>query len=327
LVLRLLRLLLHRASRKLRLTALQGSLLRASAKPSKPLTDTGTNAIQALAESRSLLRRLRPLAIKLLPQRCLLLGSRHALTKTLLANAEELLRRLLLRLPVGLLSLQRHALLLLGSAKRLPIALLIDVPKRLGRGKVLLLRQIGLGDLAAITTKGAAADLVPNDLLLFLLLLLPQSLISRLRHSFSVGRHIRPDIQAARRYLPRTSQAIPGGQSLIRLRASLGASNVLGSRSLERRRRRLTTIKALRGLLIIRLRLRRAAKQRSAGALIIGLSHTSGLTDIGNPGLLGAGKRSNKLPAIWRKRYLGDCFSPRIDRIIPGENFRRYRYR
>ena len=189
------------------------------------------------------------------------------------------------------------------------------------------MRQIGLGDPATITTKGAAANLIPNDPLLFLLLLLPQSLIGRLRHSFSIGRHIRPDIQAARRYLPRTSQAIPGGQGLIRLRASLGASNVLGSRSLQWRRRRLTAGESLRGSLIIRLRLRRAAKQRSAGALIIGLSHTSGLTDIGNTSLLGAGKRSNKLPAVWRKRLLSDFFSPRIDGIVPGKNFRRYGYR
>lgn len=80
-------------------------------------------------------------------------------------------------------------------------------------------------------------------------------------------------------------------------------------------------------MLIVRLRLCRAAKQRSTGTLIIGLRHTGSLTDIGNPGLLGAGKRSNKLPAIWRKRLLSYLLSPRIDRIVPGKDFRRYRYR
>jgi hypothetical protein len=105
LILRLLGLLLHRTGGKLRLTALQGSLLRASAKPGKPLADASPDAIQPLTESGLLLRGCSALAEYLLPQCRLLLGSLRTLAKCLLANTEELISRLLLRLPVGLLGL------------------------------------------------------------------------------------------------------------------------------------------------------------------------------------------------------------------------------
>jgi hypothetical protein len=52
-----------------------------------------------------LLRGCGALAEYLLPQCRLLLGSLRPLAKCLLANTEELISRLLLRLPVGLLGL------------------------------------------------------------------------------------------------------------------------------------------------------------------------------------------------------------------------------
>jgi hypothetical protein len=191
----------------------------------------------------------------------LLLSSLRTLAKGLLANTEELIGRLLLRLPIGLLGLQSHALLLLGRAKRLPIALLVDISHCLTSGKVLLLRQDRLGNFPAITAEGARSNLIAHDLLLLLLLLLPQCLIGRLRHRFGVRRHIGADIQAAWRNLPRASKTKTRGHTLIRLRGSLGAGNVLSRRSLQWRRRCLTTVESLRGPLIIRLGLRRAAKQ------------------------------------------------------------------
>ena len=392
-------------------------------------------AVKLLRQSRLLLRCRRALPHELLSQSSLLLRCRNALAEALLADAEELLGSLLLRLPVGLFSLQGHALLLLGCAKRLPIALLIDVPQRLRGGEVLLLGQIGLGNAPAITTEGASADLIANNFLLLLLLLLPQSLESGLRHSLSVGRHIGRDIQPAGRDLPRASKAKSCRKPLVWLRASLGACNVLGSRRLEwrsrrlpsikalqgsagkalrltgtsskgllgstqvwlrsslglrdvfssralkRRRRCLTTIKALQGSarkrlglssatgkrllrrpevgrsaalgagnvlgrrslqrrcrclttiealcgrLIIGLRLGRAAKQSSTGSLIIGLRGASGLADIGNASLLRLGKRSDKLAAIRGKALLGNILRASIYRVIPGQNLWRYRYR
>ena len=234
---------------------------------------------------------------------------------------------LLLRLPVGLLGLQSHALLLLGRAKRLPIALLVDVPQSLRGSKVLLLGQSRLGNLPAIATEGATANLLTKHPLTLLLLLLPQSLEGGLRYCFSIGRHISADIQAARRDLPRASKAKTRCHALIGGRASLGGSNVLRSRSLQRRSSRLTTIKTLRSRLIIGLRLGRTAKQSSPGSLIIGLRGASSLAYISNASLLRFGKRSNKLPAIWCKWLLRDLLSTSIYRIISGQNLWRDGYR
>ena len=209
----------------------------------------------------------------------------------------------------------------------MPIALLVDVPKSLSGGKVLLLGQIGLGNPPAITTKGAATDLLTKDALALLLLLLPQSLIGGLRHSFSVGRHIGADIQSARRDLTRASKAKTRGHALIRLASSLGASDVLSRSSLQRRGSRLSAVDVLRGRLIIRLGLRCTTKQRRTGSLIIGLRGASGLADIGNASLLRLGKRSDKLAAIRGKALLGDILRASIYRIIPGQNLWRDGYR
>lgn len=242
-------------------------------------------------------------------------------------NAKELLRRLLLRLPVCLLCRQGHALLLLGRAKRLPVALLIDVPQSLPGCKVLLLRQNGLGNATAITTKSAAANLLTKHALPFLLLLLPQSLIGGLRHSFGERRHISADIQAAGRDLPRTSKAKTRCHTLIRLGRSLGASNVLSRRSLQWRGSRLTAINVLRGRLIIRLGLGCTTKQCRTGSLIIRLRGASSLADIGDTSHLCGGERSDKLAAIWGEGLLRDLFGASIYRIISGQNLWRDGYR
>lgn len=76
--------------------------------------------------------------------------------------------------------------MLLSGRKSLPIALLIDVPHGLPGGKALLLRQDSLRNPAAITTKRARPNLIPDNLLLLLLLLLLQSLQRRLSNRLNI---------------------------------------------------------------------------------------------------------------------------------------------
>jgi hypothetical protein len=194
-----------------------------------------------LPKCRTLLSASHTLTKHLLAQCSTLLRRRHFLAKALLTNPQHLLSRRLLSRTIGLLCRQGRLLLLLGSRKSLPVALLIDIPHGLPGGQTLLLRQDSLRNPAAITAKSARPNLVAYNPLLLLLLLLLQSLQRRLSNRLNIRRHILLGIQSIWINLPRASKPILSSKLLIWRTGSLGRRNALTSHLLHGLSREFTT--------------------------------------------------------------------------------------
>jgi hypothetical protein len=140
-VLRLLRLLLESARANLRLSALQCSLLRASAKPGKLLGRSGPHRVALLTKRSKLLGCLSALTILLLTKALNSLTDAKSLSIEPLTKPLQLLTSLLNSGAICLFSLQSSLLLLLGNILGLLIALLIKRSDNLACRKSLLTTQ------------------------------------------------------------------------------------------------------------------------------------------------------------------------------------------
>ena len=205
------------------------------------------------------------MAVQLLAEGRLLLGRTYALGIILLPNAKHLVGGLL---QCGTVSLGRpeiDALLLLGCAQGLPIALVQDVREGLGIGKLLLLSKVCRRDARAVTAKSSRHDGVAGLARHRLLVLLVQHARSTLQHLLDVGRLKLVDLVSADLlgvYSASASRRKTCGLLVKRLRGGLRTGNVLLSRLLEG----LTSLQAL--------------TVQASSSLIVGLRASEALADV-----------------------------------------------